>query len=359
MFFYLSWLAEKGFPSLNVLNYITFRTFMAVLTSFFISLFLYPKFIRHLKKIKAEQSIRIDGPSTHLAKVGTPSFGGILIIGSLLLNVLLWSDFIFNPYVFVMTLLIILFGLIGFSDDYLKMTKKNSKGLSGKKKLFFQLLFSGIFMTVLYARGDYSTLLMVPIFKNAAFDIGIFYIPFGMLVITATSNALNLTDGIDGLAIVPTIVSTALLGTLLYLVGHSALANYLHLFYIADAGELSVVAGAVIGASLAFLWYNAHPAEIFMGDTGSLTLGAIIGAFTIITKTEFLSIVFNGIFVAEALSVIFQVGSFKLTGKRIFRMAPLHHHFEVGGLKETKVAMRFWIVAILLAIISIAMVKVR
>jgi len=359
MLYYLrEWLVDY-FSFFNVFGYITFRTFMAVLTGFFVSLVIYPKFIAYLKKIKIEQSIRSDGPKSHLVKAGTPVMGGLIIIFSMLLNIFLWTDFLLNSYVQLMTLVIVLFGFIGFLDDYLKVSKKNPKGLSAKHKFLMQIGFATIFMLFLYFKQDYSTALSIPFLKEFTIELGFWYVPFGVFVIVATSNALNLTDGMDGLAIVPSSVSMLLLGLIIYLVGHFNLASYLHLFYIKEAGELAIVAGATIGAALAFLWYNSYPAQIFMGDTGSLTLGAVIAAFVIITKTELLSIVFNGIFVVEAISVILQVGSFKMTGKRIFRMAPIHHHFEVKGASEPKLIVRFWIISILLAIVSIAAIKVR
>jgi len=359
MLFYIKDLLGDHFSFLNVFSYITFRTFMAILTGFFTSIVLYPRFITYLKRIKAEQSIRGDGPKSHLAKVGTPTMGGLVIISSVLLNIFLWTDFLHNFYVWLMAFTLVSFGYIGFHDDYLKVSKKNSDGLRAKHKFSLQLLFSFIVMLALYLTGDYSMELMLPVVKTSI-DLGIWYIPFGMLVIVATSNGLNLTDGIDGLAIVPTMISVMLLGLVVYLVGHVNLANYLHLHYLGGSGELAIVAGAIIGSALSFLWYNSYPAQIFMGDTGSLTLGALIGTLTIITKTEILSIVFNGIFFMEAVSVILQVGSFKLTGKRVFRMAPLHHHFEVKhNTIEPKLVVRFWIVSILLAIISIALIKVR
>lgn len=360
MLLYLKLEFGQQLSFLNIFHYITFRTFMAVFTGFFFSVLIYPAFINYLKKIKMEQAIRTDGPSSHLVKAGTPVMGGLIIIFSVLVNIFLWTDFMNNFYIQLLSLTIVLFGFIGFLDDYLKVSKKNPKGLPSKYKLTLQVVFALIFMFVLFSKKGYTSVLLIPMFKNAAYDIGWWYIPFGAFVIVATSNALNLTDGMDGLAIMPSIISVTLLGVVAYLVGHVNLATYLHVIYIKGAGELSIVAGATIGAALAFLWYNSYPAQIFMGDTGSLTLGAVIGALTIITKTEILSIIFNGLFVVETLSVIMQVASFKMTGKRIFRMAPLHHHFEVKGQStEPKLIVRFWIISLLLAIVSIAFIKVR
>ncbi len=360
MLLYLKTVLAPHFSFLNVFSYITFRTFMAVFTGFFLSFFVYPHFIAFLKRIKMEQAIRTDGPTAHLSKIGTPAMGGVIIILSMLVNILLWTDFINNFYVQIFTLLIVMFGFIGFLDDYLKVSKKNPKGLPSRYKFLMQVVFSGIFMWLLCSSKGYPEILLVPLLKNASFDIGWLYIPFGMFVIVATSNALNLTDGMDGLAIVPTMVSMLLLLLVVYLVGHAPLARYLHLIYVRGAGELAIIAGATIGAALAFLWYNSYPATIFMGDTGSLALGALLGAFTVMTKTEILSVVFNGLLVVETLSVILQVASFKTTGKRIFRMAPLHHHFELKeGATEPKLIVRFWIISLLLAIVSIAAIKIR
>ncbi len=348
-------------PHLQFFHYLTIRSFIAVLLSFFFSLWLYPKFIALLRRKKVEQTIRDDGPQTHLVKAGTPTMGGLLIILSVLMTVFLFTDFLHNFYIYSVTFLVVGTGAIGFYDDYLNITKKGkSRGLSARAKFSLQLLIATAFMIILYLRPDYSSELHVPVFKAVTTDIGWWYIPFGVLVIVATSNAVNLTDGMDGLATVPSMVSVTLLAMIAYLVGHAAFADYLHLFFINGAGELAVVAGATFGASMAFLWYNTYPAQIFMGDTGSLTLGALLGAMTVITKTELLSVLFNGIFVMEALSVIIQVGAFKMTGKRVFRMAPFHHHFEVkGDTEEPKLVVRFWITAILLAILSTALIKVR
>ncbi|MCK5807882.1 phospho-N-acetylmuramoyl-pentapeptide-transferase [bacterium] len=361
MILYLvDWLRDY-FPSVQIFNYITIRIFISILTSFFISIFFYPKFINFLRRKKVEQTIREDGPKAHLAKAGTPTMGGVIIIFSLLINVLLFTDFMNNFYIYSITFLVVGTGIIGFYDDYLNITKSGKgRGLSARSKFLAQILIATVFMVFLYLRQDYAPELHIPIFKGATVDIGWWYIPFGVLVIVGTSNAVNLTDGMDGLATVPSMVSVLLLAMIVYLVGHAAFANYLHLFFIGGAGELAVVAGATFGSAMAFLWYNTYPAQIFMGDTGSLTLGALLGGLVVVTKTEFLSIIFNGIFVIETLSVIIQVTSFKLTGKRVFRMAPFHHHFEVTGkTAEPKLVVRFWIVAILLAIVSTALIKVR
>ncbi|HOW50806.1 MAG TPA: phospho-N-acetylmuramoyl-pentapeptide-transferase [bacterium] len=360
MLLYLKLWYLQSVPQFNVLTYITFRTFMAVFTGFILSLIVYPYFIAYLKRIKMEQAIRTDGPQAHLAKAGTPAMGGVIILLSVLVNIFLWTDFLKNFWIQSMTLLIVLFGLIGYLDDWLKVSKRNPQGLASRWKFLMQVVFATAFMLLLYYHKGFEPTLVVPIFKSLTFDIGWWYIPFGVLVIVGTSNGLNFTDGMDGLAIVPTMISMLLLAIIVYLVGHAAFANYLHMPLVRGAGELAIIGGATIGAALAFLWFNSYPASIFMGDTGALSLGAMIGAFTVVTKTELLSLIFNGLFVVEVLSVILQVAFFKTTGRRIFRMAPIHHHFELGGnATEPKLIVRFWILSILLALLSIATIKVR
>ncbi len=360
MLYYLKMNLLPFFTPFNVFSYITFRTFMAVFTSFFLSLVSYPYFIAYLKRIGVRQAIRDDGPQSHLAKAGTPAMGGLVLLLSVLVNIVLWTDFLHNLWVQAITLLIVLFGSIGFLDDWLKVSRRDPKGLASRWKFLLQVIFATAFMLFLFGNRAFHPTLVVPIVKQLVFDIGWWYVPFGVLVIVATSNALNLTDGMDGLAIVPSIISMTLLAVVVYLVGHAGFAAYLHMPLVRGAGELAVVGGATVGAALAFLWYNSYPASIFMGDTGSLALGALIGAFTVVTKTEILSIVFNGLFVLEAVSVILQVTFFKTTGRRIFRMAPIHHHFEIkSGAAEPKIIVRFWILSILLALFSIALIKVR
>ncbi len=360
MLYYLKIELLPFFTPLNVFSYITFRTFVAVFTGFFLSLAAYPYFIAYLRRRGVEQAIRNDGPQTHLAKAGTPAMGGLVLLLSVLANILLWTDFLYNFWVQATTLLIVMFGAIGFLDDWLKVSRRNPQGLPSRWKFLLQIVFATIFMLLLYRSPGFRPTLVIPVVKQLIFDIGWWYIPFGVLVIVATSNALNLTDGMDGLAIVPTIISMTLLTVVVYLVGHAGFAAYLHMPLIRGAGELAVIGGATVGAALAFLWFNSYPASIFMGDTGSLALGALIGAFTVVTKTELLSLVFNGLFVLEAVSVILQVAFFKTTGRRIFRMAPIHHHFEMkSGAAEPKIIVRFWILSILLALFSIALIKVR
>ena len=346
----------------NLFRYISFRSGGAFFTSLLICFAFGPTIISFLKsKQKQGQPIRSDGPQSHIAtKKGTPTMGGIMIIFSMLFSLLFWTD-LTNPYVWIVMFVIISFGLIGFADDYLKLTKRNSKGVSGKKKLFFQILFASI--AIIWLRSvspsEIDDKLFFPIFKELVFDLGWFYIPFAIVVMVGTSNAVNLTDGLDGLATIPIMIVAASFAFISYLVGNIVYTNYLHLPYVEGAGEMTIIGSSIVGASLGFLWYNAPPAKIFMGDTGSLSLGALIGMVSLITKNEINLAIIGGIFVIEALSVIVQVYSFKLTGKRVFRMAPIHHHYEQKGWPEATIVIRFWIISIILAIIGLATLKVR
>jgi len=346
----------------NLFRYISFRSGGAFFTSLLICFAFGPTIISFLKsKQKQGQPIRSDGPQSHIAtKKGTPTMGGIMIIFSMLFSLLIWTD-LTNPYVWIVMFVIISFGLIGFADDYLKLTKRNSKGVSGKKKLFFQILFASI--AIIWLRSvspsEIDDKLFFPIFKELVFDLGWFYIPFAIVVMVGTSNAVNLTDGLDGLATIPIMIVAASFAFISYLVGNIVYTNYLHLPYVEGAGEMTIIGSSIVGASLGFLWYNAPPAKIFMGDTGSLSLGALIGMVSLITKNEINLAIIGGIFVIEALSVIVQVYSFKLTGKRVFRMAPIHHHYEQKGWPEATIVIRFWIISIILAIIGLATLKVR
>lgn len=354
---YLYSLSEQ-FSALNVFRYITVRTFVSFFTAFFVVLVWGPYFIQRLKDRQMGQAIREDGPATHKKKAGTPTMGGGLILLSTLVPCLLWVE-IFNPLVLGALTVIWGFGLIGYIDDWLKVSKKNSKGLSGKVRLLGEFFISGAVLYFLVTSDQLSTHVHVPFFKNLVFDFGIFYILFGSLVVVGAANAVNLTDGLDGLAVVPVIVSCATLGLFAYVAGHVAIAQYLQIPYVAGAGELVPLIAAVIAASLGFLWYNSYPATVFMGDVGSLSLGGAIGVMAVLTKNELLLVILGGVFVVEALSVISQVASFKITGKRIFKMAPIHHHFELHGMTETKIIVRFWIVSLLLAILSLATLKLR
>ena len=343
---------------LNIFRYITVRTFIAFFTAFFLALIWGPHYIRRLKEKHYGQSIRDDGPQTHKKKSGTPTMGGGLILFSTLVPCLLWVD-IMNPLVWAVLAITWGFGLIGYVDDYLKVSKKNTKGLSGKIRLLGEFLISGLAVAALIQWAQFSTIVHLPFLKNVMIDLGWWYAPFAALVIVGTANAVNLTDGLDGLAIVPVVISATTLGLFAYVAGHFAISTYLTIPHVAGAGELVPVAATIVAGGLGFLWFNAYPAQVFMGDVGSLSLGGFLGTMAVLTKNELLMVVLGGVFVAEALSVISQVASFKLTGKRIFKMAPLHHHFELGGLTETKIIVRFWIISILLAVLSLATLKLR
>jgi phospho-N-acetylmuramoyl-pentapeptide-transferase len=344
----------------NVFRYITFRTALAIITAIVTTLVLGPWIIEKLRKWSFTQHVRDDGPKTHFGKEGTPTMGGLLIILSITISVLLWGD-LSNRYILIMIGALLGFGLIGFIDDYLKAIKKNPKGLRAWYKFGAQIILALIIGFFFYHDPNdiYVAKLSIPFFKKWLIDLGWFYIPFSIFVIVGSSNAVNLTDGIDGLAI--GLVGIACLGNgaLVYISGHAGFSEYLHVLFLPGTGELTVFCGAMFGASLGFLWYNSYPAEIFMGDVGSLSLGGSLGTLAVITKQEIVLVIVGGIFVIETFSVIIQVASFKLTGKRVFRMAPIHHHFEVKGWPEPKVIVRFWIVGIILALLSLTTLKVR
>lgn len=342
----------------NVFKYLTFRTIYAVITALVVSFLLGPWVIRKLEALQAKQVIRTDGPESHLKKQGTPTMGGLLILASVIIPTLLWAD-LANIYVWLALFIIAGFGLIGFVDDYRKIVKKNTKGLSPRQKILWQAFLGTLVGLFLVNVPGFSTELMVPFFKNIHPDLGFFYVPFVMLVIVGASNAVNLTDGLDGLAIGPVAINAGTFMLFTYIVGNVKLSSYLQIPYVAGVGELSVLCGAMVGAGLGFLWYNAYPAEVFMGDVGSLSLGGGLGTLAVITKQEILLVIVGGIFVVEALSVIFQVGSYKYRGKRIFRMAPIHHHFELKGVAEPKIIVRFWIITIILALVAISTLKIR
>jgi phospho-N-acetylmuramoyl-pentapeptide-transferase len=344
----------------NVFRYITFRTTLAALTALAITLFIAPRVIEWLKKISMTQQIRDDGPKTHYSKAGTPTMGGIIVIAAITAAMLLWGN-LRNMYVWIVLLSLIGFAAIGFVDDYLKAVKKNPKGLRALYKFGAQMVLALIISVFLYANphDPYTSVLSVPFFKKWLFDLGIFYIPFSILVMVGSSNAVNLTDGIDGLAIGLVAIAAGANATLVYLAGHAQFARYLQVLYLPGTGELTVFCGALAGASLGFLWYNSYPAQVFMGDVGSLGLGGALGTLAIVAKQEIVLTVVGGIFVIETLSVVLQVASFKLTGKRIFKMAPIHHHFELMGWSEPKVIIRFWIAGIILAFFSLTTLKLR
>lgn len=343
---------------LNIFRYITFRSFISFFTTFCVCLVWGPVFIRRLKERHFGQSIRDDGPQSHKKKSGTPTMGGGLILLSALFPVLLWID-LSNPLVWAVLLVTWGFGLVGYIDDYMKVSKKNSKGLSGRVRLLCEFLISGLVIFVLIKFFNLSTELYVPFFKKVGFDLGYGYIFFGALVVVGTANAVNLTDGLDGLAIVPVIIAAATLGLFAYVAGHASLSSYLLIPHVSGAAELTPITAALIAGGLGFLWFNSYPAQVFMGDVGSLSLGGFLGIMAVITRNELLMVVLGGVFVVEALSVITQVFYFKRTGKRVFKMAPIHHHFELGGLPETKIIVRFWIISILLAVLCLSTLKLR
>lgn len=346
------------FAIFNVFRYLSFRIIYAAVTAFLIVFFLAPPMIKKLQTLKLGQKIRTDGPQSHLGKSGTPTMGGLLIIFSVLLSSVLWAD-ISNFYVWLVLLSLVGFGLIGFVDDYIKILRGQSKGLTATQKIIGQLgvaLGIGLFF---YLSPGYSTELSVPFFKNFTPDLGVLYIPFAVLVIVGCSNAVNLTDGLDGLAVGPVIISAMAYTVVAWAVGNKLVSGYLLVPHIEGAGELAILTASIVGAGLGFLWFNTYPASVFMGDVGSLPLGAALGTVAVVCKHELLLVLVGGVFVMEAVSVIFQVASFKSRGKRIFLMAPLHHHFELKGWEEPKVVVRLWIIAIILGLLSISTLKLR
>lgn len=362
MFYELSLAFADDFQILNVFRYLTFRSGASVLTSLLICFLTGPSIIRWLRsKQKKGQPIRDDGPAGHLlTKQGTPTMGGTMILLSMVLSTLLWAD-LKNQYVWVALMVATGFGLLGFLDDYLKLSRRSSKGLPGKLKLLGQITLSVIACLWIQniAPENYSSHLAFPFFKNFLLDLGFFYMIFVVLVIVGSSNAVNLTDGLDGLAIVPVMIASGCFALITYLVGNAVFSNYLQIHFIPGAGELAVLCAAIVGAGLGFLWFNSPPAQVFMGDTGSLSLGGVIGVISVITKHELVLAIIGGLFVAEAMSVILQVASFKLTGKRIFAMAPIHHHFEKKGWSEPTIVIRFWIIAMIFALIGLSTLKLR
>lgn len=357
LYHFLYPLADQ-FSAFNVFRYITFRSLGAAMTALLISLVLGPMFINWLKRLQMGQVVRTEGPQTHLKKSGTPTMGGVLILFSMMVSILLWADFS-NRGMWIVCFVTLAYGVLGWIDDYRKVVKKNTKGVSARQKLFFQFLVAGVAAYLFLQFTAVNAELRVPFFKNFVLDLGWLYVPFCMCVIVGASNAVNLTDGLDGLAIGPVITTAGTFLLLAYVAGNIKIAEYLEIPYIAGAGELSVYASAMAAAGLGFLWFNSHPAQVFMGDVGSLSLGGGIGALAVVTKNEILLLVVGGVFVMEALSVMIQVASFKTRGKRVFRMAPIHHHFELKGWPEPKVIVRFWIISILLAIAALSTLKLR
>jgi phospho-N-acetylmuramoyl-pentapeptide-transferase len=345
----------------NLFNYLTFRTGGAIITALLICFVIGPGMINWLRVRQGKgQPIRVDGPQTHLKKQGTPTMGGLMILLSLVTSTLLWAD-ITSPFVWYALIVTVGFGAIGFADDFMKLTKKDSKGLPGRYKILFQILIGGVTtLGIMIAMpDDMTTHLALPFFKDLLIDLGWFFGVFALFVIIGASNAVNLTDGLDGLAIVPVAIAAASFGIICYLVGNSFFSDYLNLHYVPGVGEMAVICGALIGGAMGFLWFNAPPAMIFMGDTGSLAMGGLLGALAVMAKHEVVLAIIGGLFVLETVSVILQVASFKLTGKRIFKMAPIHHHFEQKGWSESTVVIRFWIIAILLALVGLATLKLR
>ncbi len=346
----------------NLFRYITLRTGGAVVTALIVSFILGPPVIRWLKSKQGEgQPIRDDGPHSHLlTKKGTPTMGGVLILFAVTVATLLWAD-LTNGYVWVALVVTIGFGAVGFVDDYLKLTRRSSKGLSGRIKITAQVIIGtgAAYWVTILTDGPLSTGLAVPFFKDVLVPLGWFFLPWAVLVMVGASNAVNLTDGLDGLAIMPVLIAAACFALIAYLVGNAVFSNYLQLHFVRGSGELAVFSGALVGAGLGFLWYNAPPAMVFMGDTGSLSMGGALGVISVVTKHELVLAIIGGLFVLETVSVIVQVASFKLTGKRIFRMAPLHHHFEQKGWAESTIVIRFWIIASILALAGLATLKLR
>lgn len=360
MLYHILYPLSKYFSGFNVFKYITFRSAGAVITALIISFLFGKPVIAWLRRLKVGQHVRTDGPQTHLTKQGTPTMGGILIIMALVTSMLLWSN-LANQYVWVVLFATLAFGAIGFWDDYLKVVKKRSKGLSARHKFGLQILASlaiGIFLYE-FSGDPEATHLSIPFMKRCIIDLGWFYLPFAAVVIVGSSNAVNLTDGLDGLAIGLVGIAATANAAIVYVGGNKIIADYLKILYIPGSGELVIFCGALLGASLGFLWYNAHPAEVFMGDVGSLSLGGALGTLALVTKHELILVIVGGIFVVETLSVAMQVASYKLTGKRIFKMAPIHHHFEQIGWPESKVITRFWIIGIILALVSLSSLKLR
>ncbi len=358
MLYHLLYPLHTDYSVLYVFRYITFRTIYATITALLISFMLGPWLIATLQRLQIGQSIRKVGPESHFVKEGTPTMGGALILLAIIVPTLLWAD-LTNLYIWVTLLVTTGYGAIGFIDDYLKVVRKNSDGISARQKMFWQILIAVGAMVLLYTSGNFDTHMSLPFFKNVNPDLGVFYILFATLVIVGSSNAVNLTDGLDGLAIGPMIIAAGTFLLLSYLVGNAKLSNYLQIVGVQGAGELAILCGAMVGAGLGFLWFNTYPAQVFMGDVGSLSLGGALGTIAVITKNEFVLVIVGGIFVIEALSVIVQVISFRYWGRRVFRMAPIHHHFELKGWPEPKIIVRFWIISIVLALIALSTLKLR
>lgn len=357
------WLAEflqPYFSFFRLFEYLSFRAIVSILTALAISLWIGPILIRRLQVLQIGQVVRNDGPESHFSKRGTPTMGGVMILSAIIITVFLWTD-LTNPYVWAVLTVLIGYGIVGFVDDYRKVVRKNSDGLIARWKYFWQSLIALVVAFALYAHGSdtAATQLVVPFFKDVMPQLGFFYVVLTYFVIVGTSNAVNLTDGLDGLAIMPTVLVSAGFAVIAWATGNVNFAAYLHIPYIPYASELSVVCTAMVGAGLGFLWFNTYPAQVFMGDVGSLALGGALGIIAVLVRQEFVLVIMGGVFVMETLSVILQVGSYKLRGQRIFRMAPIHHHYELKGWPEPRVIVRFWIISIVLVLIGLATLKVR
>jgi phospho-N-acetylmuramoyl-pentapeptide-transferase len=354
-----AWLSDY-YSGFHVFQYLTLRAILAALTALAISLLVGPKMIRWLAEYQVGQRVRSDGPQTHLSKAGTPTMGGALILAAIVASTLLWAD-LANRFVWVVLLVTAAFGLIGFWDDYLKLVVGNSRGLIARYKYFWQSVAGLGAAIALYvtAQAPADTTLYVPFFKNVVIPLGVLFIPLTYFVIVGSSNAVNLTDGLDGLAIMPSVLVAGALGVFAYASGNAVFSSYLGIPYIAGSGEVLVICAAIFGAGLGFLWFNTYPAQVFMGDIGALALGAALGVIAVVVRQEFVLFIMGGVFVMETVSVILQVASFKLRGKRIFRMAPIHHHFELKGWAEPKVIVRFWIITVILVLVGLATLKLR
>ena len=360
MMLYLTNYLAQFESSFYVFNYITIRAILGALTSLIISMILGPRMIAKFQSIQLNQPVRDDGPESHKEKIGTPTMGGALIIMSVSLATLMWAE-INNPFIWIILFVTISFGTLGYIDDYQKIIKNNSDGISASKKLFWQSLIAiiAIMLLIQFNTDSNSTSLLVPYLKNTMIELGVLHLIISFFFIIGFSNAVNLTDGLDGLAIMPTVLVAGALGIFSYVTGNIIFSTYLEIPYVDGAGEIFVFCAALVGAGLGFLWFNTYPAQVFMGDVGSLSIGASLGVIAVIIKQEIVLVIMGGVFVAETLSVMIQVTSFKLTGKRIFRMAPLHHHYELKGWKEPKIIVRFWIITVILVLIGLASLKIR
>jgi len=358
--FFIADILSEYYSGFNVFQYLTLRIILGVLTALIIAFVVGPVMIRKLHLHQIGQPIRDDGPESHLLKAGTPTMGGALILVAMAISTLLWAD-LSNRFVWVVLLTTAMFGAIGYVDDYRKLIKNNPEGLRAKEKYSYQTIAGFLVAIFLYAtaQSPAETQLMVPFFKNVQIDMGIWYIVFTYLVVVGTSNAVNLTDGLDGLAIMPTVLVGGALGLFAYVTGHAKFAEYLTIPNISGTGEVAIFCGAMVGAGLGFLWFNTYPAQVFMGDVGALALGAALGVIAVIVRQELVLFIMGGVFVIETLSVVVQVASYKLTGKRVFRMAPIHHHFELKGWAEPKIIVRFWIITLILVLFGLATLKIR